>query len=268
MTPEARNQLQETYYPGYTGDGETSQPMTLDSLQDPPPGTKPRYPYSTLIRYAIKGSPNGRLLLEDIYYALEARHNLSLNPSFVKVPRPLTDRGKGSFWALDESVDPRTGVHRVRKKRGGAERGVESSGMASTSSGHANAEQYAGHYPYMYMHPVDPSQAAAYGYAMHPAFMPPYDVDPSDPSVLANNKTYYRDLWLADINKLEDYTKEMESKGNADGEFWRMMYMRLYRAFAPDAPMYAAPPGMMDNNMEHDELDGEKDAEGEMEDDE
>ncbi|KAG8867918.1 hypothetical protein FRC20_004539 [Serendipita sp. 405] len=70
MTPEARNQLQETYYPGYTGDSEASQTMTLDSLQDPPPGTKPRYPYSTLIRYAIKGSPSGRLLLEDIYYAL------------------------------------------------------------------------------------------------------------------------------------------------------------------------------------------------------
>ncbi|KAG9058830.1 hypothetical protein FS842_000027 [Serendipita sp. 407] len=283
MTPEARNQLQETYYPGYTGDSEASQTMTLDSLQDPPPGTKPRYPYSTLIRYAIKGSPSGRLLLEDIYYALEARfpyfrtappgwknsvrHNLSLNPSFVKVPRPLTDRGKGSFWALDESVDPRTGVHRIRKKRGGVERGIESSGMAGTSSGQVNAEQYGGHYPYMYMHSVDPSQAAAYGYAMHPAFMPPYDVDPSDPSVLATNKTYYRDLWLADIKKLEDYTKEIESKGNADSEFWRMMYMRLYRAFAPDAPMYAAPPGMMDPNMDQDLEDGDKDADGDLEDD-
>ena len=31
------------------------------------------YPYSTLIRYAIKGSPNQKLLLEDIYYAIESR---------------------------------------------------------------------------------------------------------------------------------------------------------------------------------------------------
>jgi hypothetical protein len=50
MTAEARNQLQETYYPGYSGEAESGQTMTLDSLQDPPPGTKPRYPYSTLIR--------------------------------------------------------------------------------------------------------------------------------------------------------------------------------------------------------------------------
>jgi hypothetical protein len=48
-------------------------PISLDSLRDGPPGTKPFYPYSTLIRYAIKGSPTGKLLLEDIYYAIESR---------------------------------------------------------------------------------------------------------------------------------------------------------------------------------------------------
>lgn len=32
--------------------------------------------------------------------------------------RPLTDRGKGHYWTVNESVDPRTGVHRVRKKKG------------------------------------------------------------------------------------------------------------------------------------------------------
>ena len=45
------------------------------------------------------------------------RHNLSLNPCFEKVARPLTDRGKGSYWTVNDNVDPRTGVHRVRKKK-------------------------------------------------------------------------------------------------------------------------------------------------------
>ena len=74
-------------------------PINLDSLRDGPPGSKPFYPYSTLIRlvwlgleainavvltsppnssYAIKGSPNGKLLLEDIYYAIESRVRIEL----------------------------------------------------------------------------------------------------------------------------------------------------------------------------------------------
>jgi hypothetical protein len=98
-----------------------------------------------------------------------------------------------------------------------------------------------------------------------------YDVDPADPNIAT--KTYYRDLWLNDLNRLEAFTKEMEEKGTADGEFWRMMYMRLFRAFAPDPPMYAPPPGMhpaMNGVMaEGDEEEPEgKDGDGDPEDDE
>lgn len=31
----------------------------------------------------------------------------------------MTDRGKGSYWTVNDNVDPRTGVHRVRKKKSG-----------------------------------------------------------------------------------------------------------------------------------------------------
>lgn len=40
-----------------------------------------------------------------------------MNPCFEKVARPLTDRGKGHYWTVNDTVDPRTGVHRVRKKK-------------------------------------------------------------------------------------------------------------------------------------------------------
>lgn len=33
------------------------------------------------------------------------------------MPRPLTDRGKGAYWTVNDNVDPRVGVHRVRKKK-------------------------------------------------------------------------------------------------------------------------------------------------------
>lgn len=88
----------------------------LAALRDSPPGVKPYYPYSTLIRcvvsltlppfssgaspaklvlygayiptlilsssisYAIKGAPGQRLLLEDIYYAI-GKQRLRQSPS-------------------------------------------------------------------------------------------------------------------------------------------------------------------------------------------
>jgi hypothetical protein len=45
----------------------------------------------TVLRYAIKGAPDGRLLLEEIYYAIEQRYHVPVSSS----TRPLT--GYGAF---------------------------------------------------------------------------------------------------------------------------------------------------------------------------
>ncbi|KAI8578589.1 hypothetical protein K450DRAFT_176246, partial [Umbelopsis ramanniana AG] len=78
---------------------------------------KPPYSYAMLIRYAIETSPQRKMTLSDIYaWILERypwfesagtgwknsiRHNLSLNKSFVRVPRPINEPGKGSYWTVD-----------------------------------------------------------------------------------------------------------------------------------------------------------------------
>ncbi|KDN48617.1 hypothetical protein RSAG8_02604, partial [Rhizoctonia solani AG-8 WAC10335] len=106
----------------------------LDALEDGRPGERPAYPFTTLIRYAIKGSPNGRLLLEDIYNAIQSRypyfatapsgwknsvrHTLSLMTCFEKVPRLLTEPGKGSYWTVNDSMPhAKPSRMRIRKRK-------------------------------------------------------------------------------------------------------------------------------------------------------
>lgn len=81
---------------------------------------KPPYSYATLITYAILNNPRQQMTLNEIYtwvidrypYFKDAgsgwknsiRHNLSLNKTFVRVPRPINEPGKGAYWAVDMPV--------------------------------------------------------------------------------------------------------------------------------------------------------------------
>ncbi|CCM04237.1 uncharacterized protein FIBRA_06404 [Fibroporia radiculosa] len=109
--------------------------VSLYALADPPSGEKPNYPYPTLIKLAIHGSPKKRLTLQEIYAALEARfqwfrdnthdkawqnsirHNLSLNKCFRRVSKPITEPGKGSYWVVDYSQGEGNKRARKRNKR-------------------------------------------------------------------------------------------------------------------------------------------------------
>lgn len=123
LNPQAALPPPNSYYPDPPNDLTGGLPINLDSLRDGPPGSKPFYPYSTLIRfvlfreafsvfdpsqatvwncfsrYAIKGSPNQKLLLEDIYYAIESRVSLGGFSSFIMTynyqPVPLFPQCSG-----------------------------------------------------------------------------------------------------------------------------------------------------------------------------
>ncbi|PFH52637.1 hypothetical protein AMATHDRAFT_56694 [Amanita thiersii Skay4041] len=270
-------------------------PINLDSLRDGPPGSKPFYPYSTLIRYAIKGSPNGKLLLEDIYYAIESRfpyfrsapsgwknsvrHNLSLNPCFEKVPRPLTDRGKGSYWTVNDNVDPRTGVHRVRKKKNKSAKQTRSSEEAD---GDFRSPQQGGTFPdpsAQYVPPMNPDeagpsrqqqqQAVPYPPPYPPPPGMPYSFDPNfhmiagmrfppplpGPMPISPDENFeldehgnvnWRLAWLKEIGHLQQITAEQEKAG-VDQEWYRMMLFRVRSALMPPPP----PPPMNPEAVMH-----------------
>ncbi|KAF9076480.1 hypothetical protein BDP27DRAFT_1313407 [Rhodocollybia butyracea] len=253
-----------SYYPPEDLTG--GLPINLDSLRDGPPGSKPFYPYSTLIRYAIKGSPNQKLLLEDIYYAIESRfpyfrnapsgwknsvrHNLSLNPCFEKVPRPLTDRGKGSYWTVNDNVDPRTGVHRVRKKKGPKGKGRNNNSEEDADVDYHPPESFDSTPQYAPPPvPADTPEPNRAEFSQYPQPPPPPPFDPNF-SIMAgirfpivgipdatfdvdeNGNVDWRLAWLKEIGHLQQVTAEQEKAGT-DPEWYRMMLLRVRTALMP-----------------------------------
>ena len=94
---------------------------------------KPPFSYAQLIVQAITSAEDNKLTLRDIYvyisenypyYKLEhrgwqnsIRHNLSLNPDFIKVLRPPDVPGKGSFWVIDPSSELKFTEQAFRQRR-------------------------------------------------------------------------------------------------------------------------------------------------------
>jgi len=247
----------------------------LAALRDSPDGVKPYYPYSTLIRYAIKGAPGQRLLLEDIYYAIEqrfpyfktaapgwknsVRHNLSLNPCFEKVARPLTDRGKGAYWTVNDNVDPRSGIHRDRKKkrRKSKKRPSETSDDARETPDpgvmSAIGPNGAGMPPQM-MQPIVDEHGNRIAFAawpgpypggMYPGVPGPrYVLDPNEeehsPEFDESGSPIWRTVWLNELVKLRRATYEQDTT-TGDPEWYRAMVERVRAAFLQPQEAYMHP---------------------------
>ncbi|OCH92891.1 hypothetical protein OBBRIDRAFT_790747 [Obba rivulosa] len=291
MTPDMMQHhpmhVNSAYYPENPNDLTGGLPLNLDSLRDGPPGSKPFYPYSTLIRYAIKGSPNQKLLLEDIYYAIESRfpyfrtappgwknsvrHNLSLNPCFEKVPRPLTDRGKGSYWTVNDNVDPRTGVHRVRKKKPkNGSSSKQQSRLEDDVDYHSAGSQPNFHDPnatYVPPPPMDPNDPSSSRQPYPPPY-PPFDpafpmmpahtgmrytppIFPDEQFELDNNgNVNWQAAWLKELAHLQQLTEEQQKAG-ADQEWYKMMLFRVRGGVIMPPPMNGEPVVHMGGGPSH-----------------
>ncbi|KAH7105624.1 hypothetical protein BKA62DRAFT_690349 [Auriculariales sp. MPI-PUGE-AT-0066] len=236
--------------------------LTLPELRDNGAvGSKPSYPYATLIRSAINGAPEKRLLLEDIYAAIEGRfpyftsagngwknsirHNLSLNPCFVKVARPLKDRGKGSYWTIDEDIDPATGVHRVRSKRYGKESKTTRRKLPEDGT-HADE---------LDTEPVTlPGPIAPQG--TDPRVRPPFVAHdlPLLPVTDADEQIVWKHVWRNELTRLRLFSQDQDINGGSD-QLWQTLVFGVRNTLStlvPGDPQFH--PGMqMHMQMQHQE---------------
>lgn len=160
--------------PEYAAISSVPTPRIVNKKPDN--GSKPSYSYAALIGQAILSTDHKLLSLNDIYCFImvnytyfkkdvagwqnSIRHNLSLNPSFVKVARSTNNPGKGSLWTI-KSGDEELFANGGYIKRAAMQRSASSSHSAQPPSAPAS--------------PSAPMQASS-----------PEDASPYDPPAAAS----------------------------------------------------------------------------------
>ncbi|KAG8897854.1 hypothetical protein FRB99_007870 [Tulasnella sp. 403] len=138
--PSANQEPPQTDQPSDVSGASGSRPRRtgLWALVDAPDNNRgnPGYSIKILMEYAIKGSPKGRLSLQEIYQAVEerypifatpwganwrnsARHDISMDPRFINIPRPPNEPGKGGLWMFDPDAPPKPSKPRRKKSQVG-----------------------------------------------------------------------------------------------------------------------------------------------------
>ena len=142
---------EKTYMKTFFGNGNNNQEASVDSqifltetsatkvkdcdIQEDARHEKPKCSYADLIKSALASSAEGKLTLSEIYAWIKQnypffrkgspvwqnsiRHNLSLNKSFKKICREPNSVGKGGYWAIDETFEPRKKVYIKRNPQYG-----------------------------------------------------------------------------------------------------------------------------------------------------
>uniref|UniRef100_A0A0R3S0W4 Forkhead box protein fkh-2 n=1 Tax=Elaeophora elaphi TaxID=1147741 RepID=A0A0R3S0W4_9BILA len=113
--------------------GQKNAPKDVDFSKE---AIKPPYSYAELITLAMRHHGQSKVLLSDIYeyvrknfawyrktditWQNSIRHNLSLNKQFIKLPRKKGEKGKGSYWMLDQNAMDSSGL---KMKKSGSTNG-------------------------------------------------------------------------------------------------------------------------------------------------